>query len=278
MDYEINKLKFDEFGRPNGIIAVNKPVGMTSHDVVAKIRRILSTPKVGHAGALDPFADGILIILVGKATKESDTYLLKDKSYLATLLLGIKTTSADPEGEILEFNPNVSVPANLDEILQSFTPEYEQYVPVFSSVKYKGEKLRVLARSSDEWKVIEEKGSKRFEYVRKGKTHIIDIPKHISKIYSINLTEQGKVNIAESNFYTENQSQLDNKSEFTTLKVEVTCSKGTYIRSLAEDIAAKFTPPAPAMLWNLTRTRIGDVDLTDALEIEAVESLKPATL
>lgn len=274
MDYVVNKLNFDEYGRPSGILAINKPVGMTSHDVVAKVRKILGTPKVGHAGALDPFADGLLIILVGKATKDSDKFLLQDKSYLATLLLGIKTTSADPEGDILEVKTNVTVPENIQEILNSFMPEYEQYVPVFSSVKYQGEKLRVLARSAEHWEIKDVDGKKVFIFTRRGKTESIDIPKHVSKIYSIKPLEQGEIDITNSDFHNRNQDQLGNNLSFPSLKIDVTCSKGTYIRALAEDITARFSPPAPAMLWNLTRSRIGEISLADSLSLEEVESLK----
>lgn len=275
MDYEVNKLNFDEYGRPNGIVAINKPVGMTSHDVVAKVRRILSTPRVGHAGALDPFADGVLIILVGKATKDSDKFLLQDKSYLANILLGIKTTSADPEGEILEVKAGIEVPENINDILQSFTPEYEQYVPVFSSVKYQGEKLRILARTSESWEVVEQDGKKVLNFVRKGKPHSIDIPKHLCKIYNISQISKSSIDISGSRFAANNQTALETNLQFNNLIVDVTCSKGTYIRTLAEDIAARFSPPAPAMLWNLTRTRIGDISLEQTITIEQVEELKP---
>lgn len=273
MNYEVNKLNFDEFGRPNGILAINKPAGMTSHDVVAQIRRILSTPKVGHAGALDPFADGLLIILVGKATKESDSFLNMDKSYTATILLGIKTTSADPEGEVINVEANTQVPSNIQDILNSFMPEYEQYVPVFSSVKYQGEKLRVLARSAEHWEITDENGVKTFKFTRRGKSGSIPLPKHLCKIYSIEALEQGKIDLAETDFYNKNQPQL-NDAKYNSLRINVSCSKGTYIRALAEDIATRFSPPAPAILWNLTRTQIGDIAISQSLKIEEVESLK----
>ncbi len=181
---------------------------------------------------------------LSKATKESDKFLQLDKSYSANILLGIKTTSADPEGEILKVSPDVTVPDNINDVLQSFTPEYEQYVPVFSSVKYQGEKLRVLARTSESWEVVEEDGNKIFKFIRKSKPHSINIPKHVSKIYSISQTDQSEIDISGSEFYEKNKEQLDNKSKFPTLKIDVSCSKGTYIRALAEDIAAKFSPPA----------------------------------
>lgn len=100
--YQVNQITKDEFGRVSGVFAYNKPAGVSSHDIVYKFRRHFETKKVGHAGTLDPFADGLLIVLVGKATKLSDTFLNTDKEYRARILFGIETNSGDPEGDIVE--------------------------------------------------------------------------------------------------------------------------------------------------------------------------------
>ncbi len=100
IDFPVNNLKRDEFGRPSGIVAVNKPAGVTSHDLVDKLRKQLGTKKVGHAGALDVFADGVMIYLIGKSTKLSDKLMHLDKEYVTTIILGIATDTQDTEGKV----------------------------------------------------------------------------------------------------------------------------------------------------------------------------------
>ena len=183
----------------DGILIVNKPKNYTSNDIVNKVKRILNT-KVGHTGTLDPNATGVLPLLLGKGTKFSKYLINHDKKYVATLQLGIKTSTADIEGDIIEkkdvdkklFNKNI-----IEKTLESFIGKQIQTPPIYSAIKIKGKKLYEYARSNTE----------------------VEIPKREIEIYSIKLIS---TNIEE------------NKIVF-----EVECSKGTYIRSLCEDIAKK---------------------------------------
>ncbi len=130
------------------IILVDKPAGMTSHDVVDRIRRIFKTRKVGHAGTLDPFATGLLIIGIGSATKELSKYVGLDKSYIATAKLGATSTTEDPEGEITERNGfNIPEAADIEKALDKFRGGYLQTASAFSAKKVGGKKLYDLARS-----------------------------------------------------------------------------------------------------------------------------------
>lgn len=275
MTYEINKLKIDEFGRINGVVAVNKPVGITSHDVVDRARKAFHTRAVGHSGALDPFASGLILILVGKATKLADSYLNKDKEYTAKILFGIKTDSADPEGKVLDVNNTINL-NNLAETLTKFTPSYTQYVPVFSSVKVGGEKLRVLARKYKYHRVIDESETRVVEFFDKDDNiaHKIELPKHICSISYIELIDQDVADISAYRFATE-WTKSDLLDLYPTAEIRVKCSKGTYIRVLAEDIGATLNHPTPAMLLELRRTKIGDFDVTQSVDIDNLHTLIP---
>lgn len=129
------------------IILVDKPVGLTSHDVVDRVRRIFGTRKVGHAGTLDPFATGLLLLGIGSATKELSKYVGLDKTYIATARLGATSTTEDPEGEITD-NPNATVPtqAEIELALDKFRGGYEQTASAYSAKKIKGKKFYELAR------------------------------------------------------------------------------------------------------------------------------------
>jgi tRNA pseudouridine55 synthase len=273
MYYELNKLESDEFGRISGILAVNKPVGMTSHDVVYAVRKALGTKHVGHAGALDPFATGLLIILVGKATKMSDKYLELDKEYVAQILFGIQTDSADTEGEVLTVDAAVKAPENLAASLKQFTPSYTQFVPIYSSVKVNGEKLRVLARASDSFQ-IEVQGDKHIAKFQRDRTVTeVELPSHQVKIHELELLNESEVDITGTEFAEQNSESLEGKTTFPSALIRVRCSKGTYIRALAEDIGAKLNPPLPAMLVQLERTKIDDITVEEALNIEDLATL-----
>ncbi|MBU4343040.1 MAG: tRNA pseudouridine(55) synthase TruB [Candidatus Omnitrophica bacterium] len=131
----------------DGIFVINKPAGITSHDVVDAIRRRFNTKRVGHAGTLDPMATGVLVILVGKATKLSDSFMQRDKEYVATLFLGKSTDTQDSTGKTLETRPLNGIEAGLvRKTLNSFLGEIEQIPPMVSAKKYKGKKLYELAR------------------------------------------------------------------------------------------------------------------------------------
>lgn len=133
----------------NGIIIINKPKGYTSHDVVSKVKKILNIKKVGHTGTLDPNATGVLPLLLNEGTKLSKYLIEHDKEYEVTLKLGIKTDTADSEGNKIE-EKQVSDLSNLGEVLQSFIGEQEQTPPMYSAIKVNGKKLYEYARKR--WK------------------------------------------------------------------------------------------------------------------------------
>lgn len=261
-NYEINKIYQDEFGRISGVFAVDKPEEKMSHDIVYDYRRKLNTKRVGHAGTLDPFASGLLIILAGKATKLSDKFLTMDKEYVAEIALGLTTETLDPEGNINKekiINDEIKLDINnVKSILNSFKPEYEQSVPVYSSVKVQGNKLREVARKSDRFEIE----NTRIVFYKNNEIYKeLDLPKKNVKIYEIELLESGYKDIKEFSLYKNFKEKLENASveKLNYIKIRVLCSKGTYIRKLAEDIGEKLE--LPAMLIGLRRTKIGKIKL-----------------
>ena len=135
----------------NGIIPVNKPMGFTSFDVVAKCRCVLKTKKIGHAGTLDPMATGVLPIFIGTATKACDMLPDNDKAYIAEFKLGIKTDTEDITGKVIKQDENVSVKKDdILSVIPSFTGEIEQIPPMYSAVSVGGKRLYELARKGIE--------------------------------------------------------------------------------------------------------------------------------
>lgn len=130
----------------NGIINIYKEKGYTSHDVVAKSRGILKIKKIGHTGTLDPDAEGVLPICIGKATKTAELLTNKDKRYVATVTLGVTTTTEDASGEILETKPVSVTKDEIKKVVDSFVGPYMQVPPMYSALKVKGKKLYELAR------------------------------------------------------------------------------------------------------------------------------------
>ncbi len=293
MDLEMKEqLIWDEYGRPEGIVLVNKPTGITSHDVVYQLRKKYGIKKIGHAGALDPFAEGLLICLIGKATKLSDSFLELDKSYEAEVLLGIATDSGDTEGKVEKIKEERSKIKDLEiqKVLQSFTPAYDQFVPVFSSVKVDGEKLRKLARRYEKFEIVDSKSEisrsvdsksvgqnqddrrlamddnnqltvskKVLFYVGDKVVKEVNLPRKLVKIYGIEMMEKYEKNLNQIEGLEEVLSQMPDdsiQSKYKILKINISCSKGTYIRQLAVDIGEKLD--MPTMLISLKRTRIGD--------------------
>lgn len=186
----------------NGILIVNKPKGYTSRDIVNIISKKLNTKKVGHTGTLDPIAEGLLVVPIGRALKISELLTSEKKEYIAKVILGYETDMLDITGKEIKRNiPNVDKD-KLIEVLNSFIGKYNQEVPMYSAVKVNGRKLYEYARSNIQ----------------------ITPPSKIVEIYSISLLE-GPI-------------YKDNTVEFT-MKCEV--SKGTYIRSLIRDIAYKLS-------------------------------------
>ena len=133
----------------NGLLLVNKESNITSSDVVIKVRKLLNIRKVGHTGTLDPLASGLLILTVGNATRIQELITEKDKEYIATMKLGIKTDTYDTEGRILD-QKEVPNNLNIEEVLNSYIKKYNQEVPIYSSIKVNGKKLYEYARENIE--------------------------------------------------------------------------------------------------------------------------------
>lgn len=132
---------------PIGVLLVDKPQGMTSHDIVARMRRVFRIKKIGHAGTLDPMATGLLLILVGKATKVSQFLMSMDKEYTGTVKLGETTDSQDADGEIVETKPVPELTqADVEKVMATFMGDQYQTPPMFSAKKVNGQKLYKLAR------------------------------------------------------------------------------------------------------------------------------------
>jgi len=224
----------------NGTLIINKPAGWTSHDAVAKLRRILGTRRIGHTGTLDPFATGVLVVCVGVATRLVQFLVGLDKEYIATVRLGFATDTQDLTGNpVTEFQPpREIITEQVQEILAQFAGEQMQLPPMFSAKKMGGERLYEAARQGRE---IERQ------------------PVPIT-IYAIDLLPD--------DFLKEN---ADGTRDF---QIRVRCSSGTYIRTLAHDIGAKLT--VGAHLATLHRTAVGQFTIEQALSLEEVEAKKAA--
>ena len=210
----------------NGVIIVNKSKGYTSHDIVAKVKKITGE-KVGHTGTLDPLATGVLPILIGKGTLCSKYLMNHDKTYKVLLKLGIKKSTGDEEGEIIQeetVDEEILDERNVKTVLNSFLGEQMQIPPIYSAIKVKGKKL--------------------YEYARKGQKVEIE-PRKIT-IYDIKLLKINKVS--------------------SEIQFEVSCSKGTYIRSLCEDIAKKMG--TVGYMKELQRTRVGIFTIEQSVLVE----------
>ena len=217
----------------DGVILINKEKGMTSQNVVSKVKRILNLDKAGHAGTLDPNATGVLPILVNKGTKLSKYLIEHDKIYIATLKLGEKRSTGDVEGEVTEKDDidlkNISK-ENILEVLESFKGVQSQLPPIDSALKVNGKKLYDYARNGEE----------------------VEIKPRKINIYDIKLLE----------IYDESNE----------IKFEVSCSKGTYIRVLCEDIASRLN--TVGYMSDLQRTRVNNFDISESITISELEENK----
>ena len=214
---------------PNGILPIDKPAGWTSFDVLAKLRGALGTRKLGHSGTLDPMATGVLAVFIGKATSAADRQLDHDKTYEATIRLGLRTDTGDVTGTTLETAPVTVEERELRTVLSRFVGDRMQLPPMYSAVKINGQPLYKLAREG----VTVERKARPIE------------------IYSI--TYGGSP--------AENEYVLD-----------VTCSKGTYIRTLLEDIAAAMGQKGT--MSALRRTSAGVYTEADAHTLEEILAAK----
>ena len=221
-------------------LLINKPPNITSHDVINRLRRITGIKKIGHAGTLDPFATGLLIVAIEReSTKEIKHFVKLNKKYLATIKLGEETDTYDRTGKKTvvsgqwsarprqtEGEAGVVSLEQIKTILKSFTGKQLQLPPMYSATKIGGQKLYQLARQGKE------------------------------------------VTRWPTNIEIENIEILD--YQYPLLKIKVTCSSGTYIRSLAHDIGKKLGPGA--YLEELIRTKIGKYKLEDAVELDKLNS------
>ncbi len=215
-----------------GVLLLNKPVGMTSHDCVAKMRRLAKTKKVGHTGTLDPDVTGVLPICLGRATKIVEYLTAATKTYEAEITIGFSTTTEDASGQVVE-KKNVENPIakeEVEKILQSMIGTIEQIPPMYSAVKVKGKKL--------------------YEYARAG----IEVERPARLITISKLILLGDVT---------------HKNGVVTFHFRVTCSKGTYVRTLAVMIGERLG--YPAHMSHLVRTESGDFKLKDCLTFEEIE-------
>jgi tRNA pseudouridine55 synthase len=262
---ELNKINIDKYGRVSAFLAINKPIGITSHDVVDQVRKKLGTRQVGHVGALDPDAEGVMLILVGKKyTRLSDNLMTLDKSYRMVIGFGFATDSLDLDGRILE----VKIPKDFDfenviKDINSFDGGYEQYVPIYSSVKVHGDKLRVLARKYRDFQ-LEQREDERYVVFSDPNLGSLElkVPQKPVNIFDIKIEKTGFTKV-------EKFGEELNDENIPFVEVELSCSKGTYVRQLASDVGAKSN--IPSTLLYLQRTRIGSVTLDKCINIEEVE-------
>lgn len=222
----------------DGIVLLDKPAGITSNDLLQKVRRVYQAKKAGHTGALDPFATGLLPICLGEATKVSGLLLDSDKRYQATLKLGQATDTGDKDGEIAltESIPTLTE-AIIESVLKQFVGDSEQIPPMYSALKYQGKPL--------------------YEYARKG-IEIERQARHIH-VYELKLIE-----------FKEAEIQFD-----------VLCSKGTYVRTLGEDIAKALGTVGHLIALHRTQTGSLSGDNMHSLETISEEPetyLKPIDL
>ena len=212
----------------NGILLLDKPIGITSNFALQKVKRLFNANKAGHTGSLDPLASGLLPLCLGESTKVSGYLLDSDKTYLGTIKLGERTNTADAEGEVIESRPVENIDeAKIQSILSQFIGEQEQVPPMHSAIKQNGQPLYKLAHQGIE---VERKSRK-------------------ISIFSLDLLR-----------YADN-----------SLEVKVHCSKGTYIRTLAEDIGEVLG--CGAHLSALRRIQTGPFSMEQVVTLPELEQL-----
>ena len=205
-----------------GFLNIYKPVGITSHDVVAKLRKITGIKQIGHTGTLDPFAEGVLPVCIGKATRLIE-YLKDDKEYLATVQLGMSTTTYDKDGETVFTSDKKIFEKDVVMALENFRGEILQTPPVYSAIKVKGKKL--------------------YEYARKGEAIEVQ-PRRVTI---------EKIELKSFNF------------DLQQAEILIKCTKGTYIRSIAQDLGQVLE--CGAHLRKLIRTQAGSFRIENSIEL-----------
>lgn len=228
----------------DGVLIIDKPAKLTSHDLVACVRRILQERRVGHTGTLDPFATGVLVVLVGRATRLAQFLSGAEKEYQAVIRLGYATDTGDVTGKRTSDDSKITVPqpactwsdSEIEAAFQSLRGEIDQVPPMYSAKKRGGRKLYELARRGEE---IERK------------------PVRVS-VSSFEALRQG------------NQLLTQNEDGTCDLTVRVVCSAGTYVRSLAESFGQNLG--VGAHLAELRRTRAGEFAISDAISLGALQA------
>lgn len=210
----------------DGIVIIDKKKGYTSRDVVNIVSKVYHTKKVGHTGTLDPLATGVLVVCVNKATKLVELLTATDKVYIAEFEFGTLTDTLDIEGNVLKSQDVIIEEEEMEKALSNMIGEYDQTVPIYSAVKVNGKKL--------------------YEYARNGEE--VELPVHKVKIFDLELLELKYIN---------------NK---TTAKIKCHVSKGTYIRSLGNDIGAFFN--TNAIMTSLRRIKQGNISIDSAIDID----------
>lgn len=221
----------------DGVLLLDKPRGISSFAALARARRALGLGRAGHTGTLDPEATGLLLACFGEGTKFAGRMLDADKRYLASVRLGVATTTGDAEGAVTRTLPVGDVGKDLPAVLETFRGEISQVPPMYSALKHEGRPL--------------------YAYAREGRE--IDRP---ARRVTIRLLEQ--------------TGMRPGPEGTVDLELDVLCSKGTYIRTLAEDIGAALG--CGAHLAGLRRTQIGAFRVGDAHALDALEQGSPATL
>lgn len=213
----------------SGVLVVDKPIGLTSHDVVQIVRRGTGIRRAGHTGTLDPRASGVLVILVGPAVRLSEYVSASDKRYQATIRLGASTDTYDEEGTITGSASDIDIDQiteeQFDEVLQQFIGEIEQVPPPYSAVKVKGRKAYDMARKGEE----------------------VDLEPRLINVYSLEVLEWAPPEAV----------------------IDVYCSSGTYVRSLAHDLGKSLG--TGAYLIGLRRTKSGRFTLRDAVQLRRLQ-------
>ena len=214
-----------------GFLNIYKPKGKTSHDVVAILRRVTKIKQIGHTGTLDPFAEGVLPVCIGKATRLIE-YLADDKAYIGTVQLGKSTTTYDIEGDMVKVSDKEVSIEEIEKALQSFRGEVEQFPPIYSAIKVNGKKL--------------------YEYARKGE----------------------EVEIKPRKVTIKNLKILNYDSKNRVLELYIECSKGTYIRSIANDLGEALG--VYGHLTKLVRVKAGEFEIKDCIRLEDLETKEDA--
>lgn len=213
----------------NGVFLIDKDKGCTSRDVVNEIIKKTENTKVGHTGTLDPLATGVLVVCVGKATKLVDYLTSSNKTYQAEITLGLETNTLDTEGNILKEETKEVTDEEIISAIDSMKGNYEQEVPIYSAIKVNGKKL--------------------YDYARAGENVLL--PKREVEIFDIKLI-----------------SDIKRSNNRVIFSIECEVSKGTYIRSLARDIAYKLNKLG--IMSNLRRTKLGNFSIDNCKIIDDI--------